>query len=113
MIKIVLTSIAIFVAAYLVPWVAIDGFLRAILVAIVLWLVNNTFGLVLKILTLPLNILTFGIIGWLINIGMIQLADYLVPWFSTDWFWATVLFAIVVSLLQWLIQWQWRTYKSR
>lgn len=98
------SAVAILFAAYLVPWVWVDGFGRAVLVAIVLWVVNNTVWLVLKILTLPLNILTFGVIGWLINIGMIQLADYLIPWFHTDGFWATVLFALIVALIQWVLQ---------
>ncbi len=58
LISLLLSALAVFVAAYLVPGVRIDGFTTALIVAIVVGLLNATVGLVLKLLTAPLNWLT-------------------------------------------------------
>lgn len=56
--SLLLSAIAVLAAAYLVPGVDIDGFTTALIVAIVAGLLNATVGLVLKLLTAPLNWLT-------------------------------------------------------
>ena len=58
LISLLLSALAVFAAAYLVPGVDIDGFTTALIVAIVVGLLNATVGLVLKLLTAPLNWLT-------------------------------------------------------
>ncbi len=58
LISLLLSAFAVFAAAYLVPGVDIDGFTTALIVAIVVGLLNATVGLVLKLLTAPLNWLT-------------------------------------------------------
>ncbi len=58
LIALLFSALAVFVAAYLVPGVRIDGFTTALIVAIVVGLLNATVGLVLKLLTAPLNWLT-------------------------------------------------------
>jgi hypothetical protein len=58
----------------------------ALIAAIVIGLVNATIGFVLKILTLPLTLLTFGLFWLVINALMLQLASYLVPGFSVSVF---------------------------
>lgn len=58
LISLLLSALAVFVAAYLVPGVRIDGFTTALIVAIVVGLLNATVGLVLKLLTAPFNWLT-------------------------------------------------------
>ena len=55
LISLLLSALAVFVAAYLVPGVRIDGFITALIVAIVVGLLNATVGLVLKLMTAPLN----------------------------------------------------------
>ena len=47
----------------------------------VIGLVNGTLGFFLKIVTLPLTILTFGIFWFLINALMLKFASLLVPGF--------------------------------
>jgi len=52
-------------------------------VAVVLAVVNATLGAFLKTITAPLNRLTIGFIGFVINVCMILLVDNLVDDFTT------------------------------
>lgn len=56
--NILVSAIAIALAAYIVPGVLVDSFWTAIVVAIVLAIVNGVIGTLLRLLTLPVNILT-------------------------------------------------------
>lgn len=58
LLSLILSALAVLAAAYLVPGVRVDGFTTALIVAIVAGLLNATVGLVLKLLTAPLNWLT-------------------------------------------------------
>ena len=51
------------------------GFGTALIAALVIGLVNATLGFILKILTLPLTLLTFGLFWFVINALMLQLAS--------------------------------------
>jgi putative membrane protein len=97
----VVSWLAVAAAAYILPWVEVDGFVTALIVAVVLWLVNMTLGVVLRLLTLPLNILSFGLIGFVISILLIQLVDNRIDGFSVGWWLNAALFAIVLGIIQW------------
>lgn len=58
LLNLILSGIAVAIAAYLTPGVVIDGYFTAVIVAVVLAIVNVTITPVLQILTLPLNIIT-------------------------------------------------------
>lgn len=58
LISLILSALAVFAAGYIVPGVQVDSFMTAFIVAIVLGLVNATLGLLLKLITAPLNWLT-------------------------------------------------------
>ena len=61
--------------------------------------VNATIGLVIKILTLPLTLLTFGVFWLVINALMLLLASALVPGFIIHGFWSAFFGAIVLSIV--------------
>ena len=92
---------AILIAAYLVPGVEVT-LLGAVVVAVVLALINIFIKPVVLLLTLPLNIVTLGLFSLVINALLVMLADYFVPDFSLNGFWTALLFAVVLSLINWL-----------
>lgn len=100
LISLLLSAVAVFAAAYIVPGVQIDGFMTALIVAIVLGLVNATIGLLLKMLTAPLNWLTLGLVSLVINVLMVLLVDNLIGGFGTNGFWAAAIFALVLAIIQ-------------
>lgn len=73
--------------------------MTAIIVAVVLAIVNATIGPFLKLLLLPLNILTLGLISLVINVLMVLLVAKIVPGFSLDGFWTALVFAVILALV--------------
>lgn len=96
----ILSVVAIFVAAYLLPGVTIATPVAGVIVAIVLGVINVFVKPVLKLLTLPITVITLGLFSLVLNALLIMLVDWMVDGFSVAGFWWAVLFSIVVSVLQ-------------
>src|ERR1700735_507149 len=103
----VLSAIAVWIMAQVVPGISISGPNNALIAALVIGLINATIGLVLKIITFPLTLLTLGLFWFVINALMLELAAALVTGFHVRDFVAAfigaVLLSIVSSVLQWLV----------
>jgi putative membrane protein len=93
------SAISLLIVAHIVPGFLVSGFLAALLAAVVVGLVNSTLGLFLKIITLPLTLVTLGIFWFVINALMLLVASWLVPGFDVQGFLAAFLGAIVLSLV--------------
>ncbi len=94
-----LYAVAIIVSAYLLPGVAVSGFITALIVAVVLGLVNTFIKPILLVLTLPVNILTLGLFTFVINALLILLVSAFVPGFKVAGFWWALLFSVILSLV--------------
>jgi len=94
-----LSALAVIVTAYILPGVHVTGFIAAFVAAIVLGAFNTFLKPVLKVLTLPLTILTLGLFSLVLNALLVLLATKIVPGFTIDGFWWAVLFAIVLSIV--------------
>ncbi len=103
----ILSAVAVWIVAHFVPGISVSGLKAALIAAAVIGLINATIGLMLKILTFPLTILTLGLFWFVINALMLELAAYLVPGFYVRGFFAAfvgaILLSIVSSILQWLV----------
>lgn len=95
----IIAAIAIMVAAYLLPGVAVAGLVSALVLAVVLGAINAFIRPILVLLTLPINIITLGLFTIVINAVLVLLAASIVPGFSVDGFWWAVLFAVVLSIV--------------
>lgn len=99
-IEILLTGLAVFIAANVIPGVRVDGFLTAVWVGVLLAVVNATIGLLLRILTFPINILTLGLISFVISVCMVLLVSRIATGFAVHGFLTAALFAIVLAVLK-------------
>ncbi|RYG20816.1 MAG: phage holin family protein [Chitinophagaceae bacterium] len=99
-IEILLMGLAMLIGAYVVPGVQVDGYLSAIIAAILIAVANATIGLILRVFTFPLNVLTLGLISFIITVLMVLLVDNLMTGFNTSGFFAAAILAIVVALLK-------------
>lgn len=97
--RILLLWLAVVISAYLIPWVEVANYWIAIIVGLVIALLNMTVGTILRFLTLPLNILTFGLVGFIITVLMIMLAWAILGWFDAGGFRNAALFALALGLL--------------
>ena len=99
-----LSAIALILVSKIVPGFHVAGIWPALIASLVIGLLNATVGLVLKIVTFPLSILTLGIFLLVINGLMILLASALVPGFKVTGFTPAFLGAVVLALLGMVIR---------
>ncbi|MFT6815697.1 MAG: putative membrane protein [Sphingobacteriales bacterium] len=97
--KILISGVAVMFAAYVLPGVAIDGFVTALWVAVILSLLNGFVKPLLIILTIPVTVFTLGLFLVVINAAMILLTDYFISDFVVDNFWWALLFSIILSIV--------------
>src|SRR5208282_2100237 len=101
----ILMALAVWIVAHVVPGISVSGPVAALIAALVIGLVNATLGLVLKILTFPLTLLTLGLFWFVINALMLEVAAAFVRGFQVRGFEAAFLGAIVLSIVSSLLQW--------
>ncbi len=103
----IVTALAVWITSRVVPGFWVDGASAALIAAIVIGLVNATIGLLIKVLTFPLAILTLGIFWLIVNALMLELASALVPGFHirsfAAAFWGGIVLSIVNMFLKWLV----------
>jgi len=104
LVKILLSAIAVVIASYLLPGVVVDNFMVAIILAVVLSLLNFIVKPILVIFTIPLTVLTLGLFLLVINALIILLADSMVSGFQVNGFWWALIFSLLLSLTNSLLQ---------
>jgi putative membrane protein len=99
-------AFSLFVAAWLVPGIQVEGngWIVYALMAVILALVNAFVRPILKVLTCPLIFLTLGLFTLIINGLTLWLSSWIaVNWldvgFHVDGFWAALLGALIVSIV--------------
>ncbi len=108
LIRWLINAVSLVIVAYFVPGFVLHGFGAALIAALIIGFVNSTLGLVLKVVTFPLTILTFGLFLIVINAIMLKMAAAVTPGFAVlNWtaaFIGAILLSIVSSFLHWLIK---------
>jgi putative membrane protein len=94
-----LSALSLMIVAYVVPGFVVRSFGAALIASLVLGLINSTLGLLLKILTLPLTIVTFGFFLFVINALMLRMASGLVAGFAVASFGAALVGAVVLAVV--------------
>jgi len=102
-VELIIMGLAVMFAAYLIPGVEVAGFWSALLAGVLIALVNATVGTILRIFTLPLNILTLGLVSFIITVLMVMLVSNIMSGFSVSGFFPAVFFAILTAVIQMLL----------
>ncbi|MCK9155526.1 MAG: phage holin family protein [Paludibacteraceae bacterium] len=97
-IKLLLSALAVYLTALILPGVSIKNYVTAIAVAIVIGLLNVFLKPILILLTIPVTVITLGLFLFVINAGIILLSSYLMNGFNVDGFWWALLFSFVLSI---------------
>lgn len=97
----IISTIAILIAAYLVPGVSVTT-TSALIAAVVLGALNLFIRPILVVLTLPITVITLGFFSLVINALLVMLVAYIVPAFFIADFWTALLFALVLSIVNWV-----------
>jgi putative membrane protein len=99
------STVALLVVANFVTGFHVNGFLAALLAALVLGLVNATLGSVLKLLTFPLTVVTLGLFLIVVNAVLLKVAAYFTPGFTIASWKAAFIGAVCVSLVSSFLHW--------
>jgi putative membrane protein len=95
-----LSAVALLLVSRLVPGFRIDSFATALIAALVFGLLNATVGLILKLISLPLIVLTLGVFLVVVNAVVLEVAAGFVPGFHIVSFGAAFWGALVLALVQ-------------
>ncbi len=104
-IRLLINAVAVWAASELISGFRFDGsFWELLLVALIFGLVNTFIKPIVKLLTLPINIVTLGLFTLVINAFMVILTTAISPSLSMDGgfgqqFWTALLAAIVISIV--------------
>ena len=94
-----LSALVLLCISQFVPGFQVRGLEPALIAALVIGLLNGTLGLLLKIVTFPLTIVTLGLFLLVINALMILLASRLVTGFHVTGWIPALCGAVVLALL--------------
>jgi len=99
-----LSAVALLVVSQIVPGFIVQGLGPALWAALVIGLLNATIGLLLKIVTFPISILTLGLFLLVINGMMILVASNVVRGFHVRGigpaFWGAVVLALLGMVIR-------------
>jgi putative membrane protein len=103
LLKWLLMTLAIIISAYFIPGVEIASGWAAFWLAAILGILNVVLRPLLILITLPVNILTLGLFSFVINALIVLLAGAIVEGFNPGGFWLAMLFSIVLSIVNYLL----------
>lgn len=104
-IQFLVTCLALWLAAEIVPGVAFTDTTTLLLAAILLGIANAIVRPVLTFLTFPLTVITFGLFLLVVNAATIGLVAALLGGFVVDGLWAGIGAAIVTGVVSWIAGW--------
>ena len=94
---------AILVSAYLIGGIRVAGFFSALCAAALLGIFNAVLRPVFLILTLPVNILSLGLLTFVINAVLLKMVSGLIRGFDVYGLWPAVVGSLVISLVSRLL----------
>ena len=97
----IVATLAILTAAYIVPGVTVTP-MSALTAAVVLGALNLFIRPILLVLTLPITVITLGLFSLVINALLVLFVSYVVPGFVVTGFVAALLFALALSVVNWV-----------
>jgi putative membrane protein len=113
LIRLVINALALWVAQLLIDGIELTGsstlgkVVTLIVVALIFGLLNTLIKPILRLFTLPLFVLTLGLITFVINALMLWLtggiASALNVNFSVEGFWSALWGSLVISIVSWIL----------
>lgn len=105
LLSLMVLMIAVMAGAWLLPGVEVSSFWAVMLTAVVISVLNNIVRPILIVITLPATALTLGLFLFVINAIIILMASGLVSGFKVDSFLSALLFSIVLTAVNYLLEW--------
>lgn len=105
LLKWLVSALAFLALPYIIAGISVEGFGTALILAFLWGIVNVTIKPILLLLTLPINLLTFGIFTFILNGFLLWLLGGIVKGFEVQGFWVAILGALILSFISSLTHW--------
>lgn len=109
--RIIINAVALWVTALVIPSITISGnIINLLIVAIVFGLVNALIRPIVKLLTLPINVVTLGLFTLVINALMLMLTAWLTDALTIEGgfiqsFLIALLGSVLISIVSMVLSW--------
>lgn len=100
----ILLSISVFVTSKIISGIIIDPIWVVLIVGACLTLFNMFIKPIIKILTLPINILTLGIFSLVVNGAVFWYMGQFIDGFDVLSFQAAFIGALIIAIINWLLK---------
>jgi putative membrane protein len=88
------------IATLIVPGITVNGgFTTYLWVALLFGLINSVFGSIIKVLTFPVSLVTFGLFLFIINAAMLSLTARWSEKLDVNGFWSALLASLIISVI--------------
>ena len=93
-------AFSMWIATLVVPGITVAGGVTTYLwVALLFGLINSFFGSIIKVLTFPVSIVTFGLFLLVVNAAMLSLTARWSEKLEVNGFWAALFAALIISVI--------------
>jgi putative membrane protein len=99
-IELILTGVAVMIATYFVPGLKANSLVTAMIAGVALGFVNATLGGILRLLTFPINLMTLGLMSFVISVLMVLLVDHYLVGFNAAGSVAVLILAVLLSVVK-------------
>lgn len=104
LVRLVVLAVAIWLTAWILPGVDVNGgALTYLWVALLFGLVNAVLGPVLRLVALPFTIVTLGLFALVVNAALLGITAAITDRLEVDGFWIAVLAALLISIFSALL----------
>lgn len=95
----IINTAALLITAYILPDFVIDSLQTAVIAAVVIGVINTFIKPVLKLITLPITILSLGLFSLVLNVVLLLGAAYITPGFEVNSIMTAIIGSIMLSLV--------------
>jgi putative membrane protein len=101
--RVVVYTLALLVAAHVVPGISLAGLGSALAAGVVLGIINAVVRPILVVITFPITLLTLGIFLLVLNAFCLKLVSFFVSGFHVAGWWPAFWGALLVSVVSWIL----------
>jgi putative membrane protein len=95
-------ALAITLLPHILPGVAVSSFYSAVIVAVIFGLLNLIVKPIISLVTLPINMLTLGLFGLVVNGALLYFTASFVDGFTIVSFMIAFMAAVYLAIVNWL-----------
>ena len=93
-------AFSMWIATLIVPGIKVDGGVTTYLwVALLFGLINSVLGSLIKVLTFPVSIVTFGLFIFVVNAAMLSLTARWSDKLDVTGFWSALFASLIISVI--------------